>query len=931
MDVQHTHTASTQPASSGITNQNKRYQSMNRFYRTLPKASLILASVFLFNAPTHAQNIPEISPALRNMLGALPLDNAKEQLQGMVGALKQTSCGGGLKGCYFTEQGPVQLYFFTSNTAQQTFLVVLDKELAMPHLLKENVQKLMGGTKLSAPIISISTSDFALDTVKMPPSLQKVVREKYFNVNSLAFASGVQLAARADLGGAIKLAMQGFGVQGDDVTLRAAVVMPIPTDLVGGAGAGAGMATAVSHGDTMKKAGADALSPEAFIEFQFEPNARLPLRMPEMDLTDATFFVNNALTFGFKGNAIYRAVPNKKIITHFQTPLNPAGVMDLTDFTFRMATPPAFTLEDHARVMFAMATPDARLAPYGGGFIRNIESYKNMLLTVTKPLSVFQVRNPNPPKEYRFGDNTKPFPTDPNNFNITLLGPLADGGPWMRLAGDAYILGQKMGWLDASAGMEGLHGVAGEMIDLKLGPLGRVKVKMEALADVDQRSQEISMRGNFVGQAVNVTMSGNTLSIEVPPSCVNPFEIKTSVAIEASTNIAQVFEGQGGANVDPSKIQGCIGAQLEAAYKKIAGEYKNLSGYTANAANAELKKISNAAAAAEAEAKKQAEAAEREYNRAKDKARNVASTSTNSVNKAFNDAGNAFKKLGKKKKHKPAPDPRFAASVFDWDFYYDNNQDVVKAKVDLATHWADNGFQEGRQGSPEFGASFYWHRYTDVQKLCKLGDRLCVTRHWLDYGIEQGRQGSPNFSLYSYMARYSDLRRVFGEENYETAITHWFDNGEELEGRNASPTSSDKVEVSGPARAGGGGGGFWSDMATCKNEYVTGFRIGAGRVVDRVQFRYPGGWAPRQGGGDTWPVDVTLPKGQYIVRVDYRSGSLVDQVSFTTNTGRKYGPYGGGGGSPGVYQVTPGEKLGCMRGRAGSSMDRLTFTSTGPR
>jgi len=76
---------------------------------------------------------------------------------------------------------------------------------------------------------------------------------------------------------------------------------------------------------------------------------------------------------------------------------------------------------------------------------------------------------------------------------------------------------------------------------------------------------------------------------------------------------------------------------------------------------------------------------------------------------------------------------------------------------------------------------------------------------------------------------------------------------------------------------------------------------------------------------------VTLPKGQYIVRVDYRSGSLVDQVSFTTNTGRTYGPYGGGGGSPGVYQVTPGEKLGCMRGRAGSSMDRLTFTSTGPR
>ena len=884
------------------------------------KASLLLASILALCGSAHAQEAPEVSHTLKKMLGALPLAEAKEQLQGMVGDLKKTSCGGGLKGCYFTQKGPVQLYFFTSNTAQQTFFVVVDKSLPMPGLLKENVQKMMGNTVLSSPIISISTSDFELETVKMPPNLQKVVREKYFNVNSLSFSSGVQLAARADLGGPIKAAMQSLGVQGSDLTLRAAVVMPIPTDMAGGAGAGAGMADAVSHGDTMKKAGADALSPEAFIELQFAPNARISLKQPEMDLTDATFFLNNALTFGYKGNAIYRAVPNKKIITQFQTPLSPAGALDFLDFSFRMATPPVFTMEDHARVMIAMATPDPRLAQYGGGFIRNIESYKNMLLTVTKPLSVFQVRNPNPPNEYKFGDNTKPFPTDPKKFNITLLGPLADGGPWMRLAGDAYILGQKMGWMDASAGKDGLHGVAGEMIDLKLGPLGRVKVKMEALADVDQKSQEISLRGNFVGQAVNVVMSGNTLSIEVPPSCVNPFEIKTSVAIEATTNIASVFEGQGGANVDPSKIQGCIGAQLEAAYKKIAGEYKNLSGFTANAANAELKKISNAA-----------KQAEREYNKAKDEARNLASTSTNSVNKAFNDAGNAFKKLGKKKKRKPAPDPRFAASVFDWDFYYDNNEDVVKAKVDLATHWADDGFEKGRQGSPEFSASFYWHRYTDVQKLCKLGDRLCVTKHWLDYGIEQGRQGSANFSLYSYMARYSDLRTAFGEENYEGAIDNWFENDEELGSRDASPTSTDQVEVSGPARAGGGGGGFWSDMATCKNQHVTGFRIGAGRLVDRVQFKYPSGWAPRQGGGDTWPVDVTLPKGQYIVRVDYRSGSLVDQVSFTTNTGKKYGPYGGGGGSPGVYEVTPGQKLGCMRGRAGSSMDRLTFTSTGPR
>ena len=213
------------------------------------KASLLLASILALCGSAHAQEAPEVSHTLKKMLGALPSAEAKEQLQGMVGDLKKTSCGGGLKGCYFTQKGPVQLYFFTSNTAQQTFFVVVDKSLPMPGLLKENVQKMMGNTVLSSPIISISTSDFELETVKMPPNLQKVVREKYFNVNSLSFSSGVQLAARADLGGPIKAAMQSLGVQGSDLTLRAAVVMPIPTDMAGGAGTGAGMADAVSHGD----------------------------------------------------------------------------------------------------------------------------------------------------------------------------------------------------------------------------------------------------------------------------------------------------------------------------------------------------------------------------------------------------------------------------------------------------------------------------------------------------------------------------------------------------------------------------------------------------------------------------------------------------------------------------------------------------------
>lgn len=776
--------------------------------RTAMKKSLFKAGWLLLAAlalPMTAQaNAPEITPPLKKMLGGLPIAGIKDQVQGMVGALSKTSCGNNLTDCYMTQSGPLQLYFFTSGKSQQTLLLVVDKTLKMPKLLGEKAQKVMGDTLLTSPIISISTTDFELDNIKMPPPLQKVVRENYFNINTLSFSSGVQMAARANLGGPIKGAMQSLGVDTSQLTMRAAVVIPIPSDLAGGAGAGAGMADAVAHGDTMKRAGADALMPEAFVEFQFGPKSSIVLNSPKMVLTDATFFINNALTFGYKGNAAFKGAEGKKIIMQFQTPLSPAGAMDLLDFSFRMATPANFTMEDAANMMVAMATPDGRLAKYGGGFIRNIDAFKGPLMAMTKPLSVVQLRNPEPPTPYVFGDSTKPFPNDMKYFNFVLLGPLADDGPLLKAAGDVRILGQKMGWLFASAGRSGLNGDVGEQIAVKLGPLGKVSFKMQATMAINANKQDITLLGNFAGQKVEVGMSGSTMNVAVNASCVNPFEIKTQLEIKPSTDIAEVFEGQGGVNVDPSKISGCIGKELEAAYKKIAGEYNKLGGYTADLANAELKKISDAAnlAAKQAEeaankaaaaaqkaaddAQRAAEQARQQYENTKNAARNVASNASDAANKAFNDAGNAFKNIGKKKKHKKGPDPKFAASVFDWDYYYDTAQDVVKANMDLAAHWTQYGFNEGRQGSPEFSAQFYLNLYPDLMQACGQRNWQCATQHWLDHGIQEGRQGSADFSVVSYLNRYADLQNAFGNTNYADALDHWLTSGEN-EGRNGRP------------------------------------------------------------------------------------------------------------------------------------------------
>lgn len=878
--------------------------------KALFKVGIVLLAAHALHSPAYANDAPNVSPTLKKMLGGLPIAGMKDQLQQLVGALKQTPCGGKLTGCYATQSGPLQLYLFSSQSAQQTFLLVIDQKMAMPTLLKGDVQKLLGGTSLQSPIISISTTNYTLDKISMPPALQKVVNDNYFGVSSLEFESGVQLAARASLGGAIKLVMESMGAKVDQLTMRAAVVMPIPTDLMGGAGTGAGLAAAVTEGNTMKKAGTDAAKPEAYIEFQFGPDSVVKMNYPQIRLTDATFFLNNSLTFGYKGNAAFAGATDKKVLMHFQTPLNPAGGMDLLDFQFLMATPATFTLEDAAHVMVAMASPDPRLAKYGGGFIRNINAYKNALLNMTKPLSMFKVTNPKPAPEYRFGDATKPFPQDVNVFNFVILGPLADGGPKLRAVAELNVMGQKLGWMEASSGNDGFKSTVGESITVKLGPLGRQTFKVISTNSIDMLVSTMNLKGSFAGQSIEVTWSPIEVALKMNASCISPFEINASAKITPDLDLAQFFDLQPGVNVDPSKFTGCTVAELEKAYKWVASTGKNLGGYAASAANAELNKISNEATkvakaqadAAAALAQQQAAAARAEYNKVKNAARNVANNSTSAATNALKDAGNKISGLFGKKKANDTndkfdrsifnwdyyydtrgkrwgntdlvqywvdhgyangeraslefdlvyyrnrhpnvsdknllnywlkdgingcdqasadfslrhllnrypsagsncraqldnwfdqggaglnanPDERFDRSVFDWNYYYDNHPDVVRSGYDLATHWRDHGFQEGRQGSLEFRAKDYLARYPDLQRAFGANNYGAALSHWLNSGQVEGRQSSPDFSVRAYLARYPDLQQAFGANNYDAALDHWFDKGE-AEGRNSRP------------------------------------------------------------------------------------------------------------------------------------------------
>ena len=909
------------------------------------KCGILMFGIVSFSLSVQAQDAPNVSPVLQKMLSNLPIAGIKEELQGMVSDLGKTSCGGNLSGCYMTQSGPLQLYFFTRGSSQQTLLLVVDKSVAMPRLLGEKVQKVMGETSLRSPIISISTTDFQLDQIKMPAALRKVVRDQYFNVNTLSFSSGVQLAARANLGGPIKLTMEAFGVKANEVMLRAAVVMPIPSDLSSMAGAGA---AAMSQGNTMAQTAKDATKPEAFVEFQFAPNARLPLVLPPMSLTDATFFINNSLTFGYKGNAIFRGAEDKKIIIQFQTPLSPEGVADLLDFSFRMATPANFTMEDAAYMMVAMASKDKRLLKYGG-FINSIDKFKDPLLDMLTPLSVVQFRNPNPPPEYRFGDSSKPFPNDNKYFNYVLLGPLADGGPFLSAGGEVNILGQTMGWMQASAGLSGLRGDVGQALTLKLGPLGRVTFSMQATTAINADKQQVGLMGNFSGQKVEVSLNGDKIKVEVSASCVNPFEISTQVTFNPSTKLEDVFNGAAAINVDPSKIQGCIGKELEAAYNKIAGEFSDLEGYTAREATAALNKLGNAA--------------EQEFNQTKEQARKAAESSINAATNAWTGGTNALISAGTNavisvvggstSKAQDTSHAHFDRSTFDWDYYYDNfdidaynkmqnrinkaiknpfkkdkkseKKPKEKSDIDLVAHWDTTGYPNGWRGSLEFDSQFYAKNYQDY--LMFGSDARAILLHWIIYGIEEGRMGSADFDVKSYVARYPDLQKAFGVYGYKAALGHWLSGGKTKERRDGRPFATALLKI------GRKNSTSWDDYRYCQGQPVTGFAVRSGRLLDGLAFLYANGnWGPPHGslGSPPYTAEVRFRAGEYVVRVDYRAGDEVDSILFHTNTGRKFGPYGGNGGSPGTYNVIPGQKLGCMQGRSGSRTDQLTFSSTVP-
>lgn len=860
---------------------------------------------------------PPVIPQLKQAAARVPIPGFDKAVESLYAGLVRGSDGSYSAKFTLDAPGigrvPMQMYWF-GDAVKQALILVVDRDVSLPQVFNNSTWKRLTGATLSDPIFSFSTVDYALDVRDMPADFRKIVSDSYFNVTSLNFSSGFQVAAHIKLGGAMKQVIETtMNAKMSEFTMRAGVVQPVPTDATGSASLAAQLAADMKDVTTTIKE-----LPEFFVELQPKPGSvfQSPMGMSQLSLTDATFSLTSSSMFGLRGNM---ALQNgKKFILFFNTPLTPAGAMDFQDFSFGF-TSQTVTLEDVALLNLALATPKVP----GGSFIKGIDPYRNPLLQFAKPLSVFEIRNPNPIGEYRFGDATRPFPHK-SLFSLLVMGPTAGStdsngqslsGPYFQAVGDLTVLKQKMASLRLTVGQTGLHGFIDSDLKLRLGPLGKTAIRMRASADITAQQQLVLVSGNAVGRSLNARMDASSVSVESPATCDLPFEIRIRSEINLSLNLEQMLDNEPGVNVDPARIPNCVGKQLEAAYRWVSSTGKSLGGYSAASANAELSRIDNEAKAA--------------YNAAKDRARDAANAASNTANNAFKSAGNMIKKFGRRKKNRAPPDYKFHASVFDWDYYYDSRPDVVAAGVDLASHWRDSGFWEGRSGSNEFNATYYLNRYPAIKAGCGT-DLNCAAWHWVTYGIPAGLQGSPTFSVFDLARRYPDVEAAFGPENYEDILDWWL-NDVTPGGRDGSPASSYAGPVNSPSVAGGGGGTEWSDRPVCGNRAVTGFNIAYGGSIDGLQFLYGDDRVWAQPHGITrWRDQVILDPGETFTSVEIAAGGRVDQLIFHTSRGRTFGPYGGGRPNNG-YGATPGQAIGCMVGRSGSSIDQLTFAATGPR
>lgn len=172
-----------------------------------------------------------------------------------------------------------------------------------------------------------------------------------------------------------------------------------------------------------------------------------------------------------------------------------------------------------------------------------------------------------------------------------------------------------------------------------------------------------------------------------------------------------------------------------------------------------------------------------------------------------------------------APYSAYDARVFNWQYYLNQNADLLVAgyvtEAQAKQHWYSNGICEGRIAQPNFHSDQYLSYYADVNSAYGAR-RSGAIRHYLQFGANEGRYGYRPDLVNGYKGRWV-ARNVTN-----------------------SPQSADMLTVSGSSRVAGAiDSVFWKNM-----EFINAFDHG--REVQPAVFVNGQGMCnnPTQAGGD---------------------------------------------------------------------------------
>jgi len=560
-------------------------------------------------APELAAIDPQMTALLADMLEAVPFAAAQPLTHELISSLKKNAPGN-----WSARRGPVTVQLILTATAQ-ALIVSLDGTIGVPsEWLDDELAEQISTTNLTDPMIVLSIVNGALPVSAMGPELKAIVAQSYFNAPGIDVRKGIQLVARANVGGYLGSTIStGLGVPVQNSILcvgKGAGLPTLPSQIVGGSNA----STATGLGDAIRlmakqaydrkvekqlKARGEKKPPDYFVQFQIAPDTAItgPMGMSPVTLRDATVYVSSSGWAGYKGNLSTSALPGKTFVGFLEAPYAAKGLIRITEFKFGLASPD-LTLADVARVQMSFRSPSI----LSEQALQRLNAISGGLSLAEAPLSVIKLANPLPvAAPYRWGDATRPFPPAAH-FNLMLLGPFATEtlggrlvkGPYLKAVGHATVLGKPVGSTAVTLNESGLIAdVQGNLgtVDLRSVALGTPGFTARTQVAVDDTRQSVQIAGNVAGRTLTLNLSGHSIAIDSPATCATPVALSGSLALSANVGLGDVMGAVRGVTVDPARLANCTAAALQAAYQWISGNGRQLAGFGAGAANAALELI----------------------------------------------------------------------------------------------------------------------------------------------------------------------------------------------------------------------------------------------------------------------------------------------------------------------------------------------------